>query len=524
MRYLTNERYIILLSLLALLLILMIHTGIYFTHQIPMTTLSDDRHLDTLFNADALYLPALYRDIVTEGGSYFEQWFLPPAPYYFPDMVLYFAVNFLTGDYYYAIALFYIIEWLVLVWIVYKIYREFFNRINAYMLLPIVFFPLYYFYSPVKFLLYLSDFHYGGFIIGMILMYIAITNINSSKNNYLKWSIFFILGLLATASDKLILVQWIFPLTLTVAIFWLMRKSSHKSAIIMIVLSVAIFYFFKPLHDFLLPNPIINNAAAHPTLSFDMIDRNYPIIASIFQESFELGKINLLFLLTALLIALIVSFKFLINLITKKHDNDNTISAFVAVLMLTIFAANISAFLLTDREVNARHFIPLFVLPAIFLPIFIGSLFSIKFLVKFKIPMLLLVLSLISLEAANLLIGKRFYGSYSTPLSRCFDEFIGETNAKYGGAQYWQSKNLYMLSKYPVTIAQYDGSNHRYRWITTMRWYRDKYDFFLIDHAASRGHYEINRNKIIRKSGEPDKIYSCGKTEILYYKKGASPY
>jgi hypothetical protein len=117
---------------------------------------------------------------------------------------------------------------------------------------------------------------------------------------------------------------------------------------------------------------------------------------------------------------------------------------------------------------------------------------------------------------------KKFYNTYTTPLSKCVDRFVEQTGARYGVAQYWQSKNLYMLSKYPIIIAQYDGSGNQYRWITSNRWYRDRYDFVLIDHQATKPYYKINGSRIIKQNGEPSRIFECGNTEIFYYKDGFS--
>ncbi|MES2349239.1 MAG: hypothetical protein V4641_16885, partial [Pseudomonadota bacterium] len=55
------------------------------------------------FNSDALYLPALYYDLFERGGQ-LRQWFLTPAPYFFPDWPLYFGLRALTGDVYRALA------------------------------------------------------------------------------------------------------------------------------------------------------------------------------------------------------------------------------------------------------------------------------------------------------------------------------------------------------------------------------------------------------------------------------------
>ncbi len=57
---------------------------------------------DLLFQSDALYLPALFRDVVQEGGRWVD-WRLPPAPYWFPDLLLYFAWNAVLGDFRLAI-------------------------------------------------------------------------------------------------------------------------------------------------------------------------------------------------------------------------------------------------------------------------------------------------------------------------------------------------------------------------------------------------------------------------------------
>ena len=41
-----------------------------------------------LIHSDALYLPVLFDDLLRHGGR-FADWFLTPAPYFFPDMPMY---------------------------------------------------------------------------------------------------------------------------------------------------------------------------------------------------------------------------------------------------------------------------------------------------------------------------------------------------------------------------------------------------------------------------------------------------
>jgi len=41
-----------------------------------------------LVHSDALYLPVLFDDLLKRGGS-LSDWLLTPAPYFFPDMLVY---------------------------------------------------------------------------------------------------------------------------------------------------------------------------------------------------------------------------------------------------------------------------------------------------------------------------------------------------------------------------------------------------------------------------------------------------
>ena len=44
-----------------------------------------------LFDSDALYLPTLFSDIFANNGQ-IKDWFLTPAPYFFPDFPMFFSV------------------------------------------------------------------------------------------------------------------------------------------------------------------------------------------------------------------------------------------------------------------------------------------------------------------------------------------------------------------------------------------------------------------------------------------------
>lgn len=67
-----------------------------------------------LYNPDALYLPALTGDILS--GDYpLLGWKTPPAPYFFPDLMLYLPLHFLMGNLHVAIMLYGVLQSLLFV-------------------------------------------------------------------------------------------------------------------------------------------------------------------------------------------------------------------------------------------------------------------------------------------------------------------------------------------------------------------------------------------------------------------------
>jgi len=62
-----------------------------------------------LLNADALYLPMLFDDLLTRGGR-LSDWYLTPAPCFFPDYPLYLAAWWMAPTSYYQIIVFGVLQ------------------------------------------------------------------------------------------------------------------------------------------------------------------------------------------------------------------------------------------------------------------------------------------------------------------------------------------------------------------------------------------------------------------------------
>ena len=77
---------------------------------------------DSLFNTDTLYLPSIYRDWFEDGYS-INGWTLNPAPNFFPDMLLFFVLNFVTGSFIHAAFWFSIIQFFAIIVLCYLTFK-----------------------------------------------------------------------------------------------------------------------------------------------------------------------------------------------------------------------------------------------------------------------------------------------------------------------------------------------------------------------------------------------------------------
>ncbi|MDR2972867.1 MAG: hypothetical protein LBU83_13240, partial [Bacteroidales bacterium] len=126
--------------------------------------------LESFFTADTLYLPSLYRDWFEDGYT-INGWTLNAAPNFFPDMLLFFTLNFVTGSYVHAAFWFSIIQFFAIITISYLIFKTI--KPN---LLPATFAPAILIFTSFLFILFIdhsfwvsallnnNSFHNGAFV------------------------------------------------------------------------------------------------------------------------------------------------------------------------------------------------------------------------------------------------------------------------------------------------------------------------------------------------------------------------
>jgi hypothetical protein len=188
---------------------------------------------DIFYNADALYIPALYRELAS--GYRLSGWNPPPVPYFFPDIPLFLLVNFLVGNFHLAIVLFGVIQFLAFIIGLILISNQVFGprkRIQFLILIAGIVTGL--LFSTGKFLalmpIFVSNYHFGALLSSIFssLLIIRLLRIgpDSSTGSVTHYGVLFLIALLTIASDAIYLIQFLVPALFG---FWLLLLASKIS-------------------------------------------------------------------------------------------------------------------------------------------------------------------------------------------------------------------------------------------------------------------------------------------------------
>lgn len=180
----------------------------------------------SLLNADTMYLPNLYQDWIE--GQDLSQWKLPPAPFLFPEMFLYFLVKPFIPRFDIALATVSGIQLTSIALLLGQLFRWFAPKLNSWqsstlgliavlvqchllLTLPLstIWFRI---YSPSL----LVGFHVGSLVLTLAATCLLIQALEapSSKARSLAWVSLGVTIALAMASDAIFLLQWLAPVGL----------------------------------------------------------------------------------------------------------------------------------------------------------------------------------------------------------------------------------------------------------------------------------------------------------------------
>lgn len=494
MRILKNEYYLI-FGIFALLLVYnffnfynFIGRGYIYHEGIPPIIIN-------FINSDMLTLPALFKNLFLESGRY-SDWYLSAAPYIFPDMVLFVALSFIFSNFYVIMGVFALTQQIILFFGIYFLSKEFGKNALFVALIAFVIL-LFYSYNFIYILSFTQSFHFGEFTFGIWWLWMIIKMIKSEKISFKYMFFSIILGALLKASDNIFTLHFILPVICVCLILKSLDIIDFKKLF---------FLFFVCLVCYVLGALLYNIIVLHNTqykMEFTSIAFKNNIIF-LYKYWRENKLISIVILGVCVYAILALLFKVL-----RLRAHYLFYFLFCLISLVATVLVSLSHF---ELPASDRYFTTIFGLCLV--------LFSIVFFSKFnKLFRFLSYICILFLP--NYSSFKAIDFNYKTPLSICVDQFKKTHLVENGVSEYWQAKLVYMLSDIPMAqIIRADLQNLKD--VTSNAFFKDKYDFIIINNKPVYDWSFIDKQKIISINGKPDEIIECkeANSEILYYKNG----
>jgi len=233
-----------------------------------------DWELDFFFTSDTLYLPSIYRDIFYDGGR-LSDWSLNAAPNFFPDMGLYFLLNWLFGDLRWAHFIFPIIQFLLIG----VLFRAIVRRVTpdlgewpptlSVLLLTVVILTAWWGHDfGFAFHLLVNSFHAGAFVNALLCTWLLLRAYDGMGSGPI---ILLLLAVAAAAiSDKLFWVMFVIPACLVCLVIAIGSSGRRRLLILAVTVGATAFFAHRLLLlvDEALPLQIENPYAY---LAFDRV-------------------------------------------------------------------------------------------------------------------------------------------------------------------------------------------------------------------------------------------------------------
>lgn len=470
-----------------------------------------------LFNSDALYLPTLFSDLFLNNGQ-IKDWFLTPAPYFFPDYPA-FMLAFLIGSTPYSQIFLFAITQTALTFFAIWLVASVTAKVNSFLaastgLIILIWLAL---SAGDPFVLILtSAFHYGAFLsaIFLVALWFKFNNENQSKKRSRLFLLMAAITYLTALSDNLFLVQFIAPF-IAAQIFTAIagRDSSLKNKIPSITLATC------SLFGSISYKWAVENHARYPK---DIgIDKLYSNLKDIYELLHSATIDNPAFGLIFLLYIGIVISSF--AKIMGGEGKDSNLS-WLAIFSFLSFCATLGAMsLVTNLPIASRYLISALSWPVIVVVIFLSCRLCDHFS-NIAIAISLLILAPMSWSSYHTIMSNGIDKQYYPEEISCIDDALEKENIHNGIAIYWDAKYLQNFSRLNLNVAQHFSNLGEMHWITSKEYFRQYYDFAVISESATPLNKIASENKIssealTRINGTPNSVKSCGSKLVFIYGK-----
>lgn len=494
------------------LLILLILVSLYYLSQ---------ANVSAIFNSDIIILPSLFKDLLVNNNHY-RDWFLSPAPHFFPDAFLYYFTGLLTKNIYFQVLIFKWVRVIIIYFIVKYLYCQFFTR-KMSILFSLMVTSLLIMLSLREFLAYntllMPSVHESELIIGLFLTTLIIKLIDDKKqrNNLKIFSLFSVLIFLCSASDMLFFVQFPFPFVFSLITLYIKKWINLNKLLTLSSLSIFPAIAGNFLSKYMVPHQVLFAYLNNPSLkkiSFTTLAFQVSELIKLFKSTYIYLPWYIFILFYFSIISIFI-FRIIINKNKKNFINQKIffLSAFVCFCIIT----NIAILLILIHVMADRYFLPFyyFAILLFFIPLYI---FEKKLILK-KIFACIFIMAviycLIKISPAffkqNL---KPKFSYYPTEIS-CIDRSLPPNT--HGIAEYWDANILSLLSKKNISIAPVSVFLEPVYWSINSTVFAKPSNFVILSKINPL--FDLIPNVVLATYGLPEKIIQCGTKKLLIYPK-----
>lgn len=504
MTLMLDKKHFIIWGGLLLLITMMFTVGTYYNHDIIGGMIA-------LELSDTMYLPTLFKDLVLENGRYTD-WYLAPAPYFFPDIFLYFISGFINNDYYHSNLIFILFQKTVLFVAIYCIFSSFYSKHVAFLLASILLVIFYMVPTSFSTFLIKGNWHFGVTLVGLLIVSLLLKSIGSS-NNLLRFILIFVFSALCIASDKLFILQFLVPIIFTMTVMLAYKKIDSIYWLKVTTLLCMSVVFGYLIYDIVM----FNKTAYSVKYSFDHI---YPNLIDLGVKYTQYIKSNPVFVTVNTGFVLVIMWQSMKMLLIKKNDSSSRLF-FIMILCLVSIPLIIGVLLISSLEIANRYLIPINFLPTIVMVVFINST-NWNAIKLDKKPYALLAVILTVLPTVGWTYFKlksfEFKNEYYPKHFQCVDQFLAGNKADVGVGNYWVSKRFAMINKLGFKVVNVGKNLNIINRISTAGWISDNYDF-VISNTRWKNNPDISL--ITKRNNSANYTHKkCGFIEVFHFANG----
>lgn len=451
----------------------------------------DTRELSFYISSDTLYLPVIFRDIVMDHSKDIY-WFVPPATCFFPDLVIYFIVNFIIKNFIVAKLITGIILCIMLLLgfcllINESVYKfsplHMSTGVNLMLLFHI--FSLSAGDSLFTFYLTATNYHLGAYIISVFCLYLAVRYLRNRKVSPLV--VLLLLYTLTFSSDFLTICHLTIPLFILIILLFL-KKGYRLPAFYLLavnclglLLGYGLYQFVggsKSFHIFSLQAAANLHFDLHAVVKAYLVMLNYHFH---FINARNVGSVIFILCIISFILSVVICIRKLANYF-KEDEISNYELTELAYLLL--FVSQVIVLYNTPAITGIFNHVDLirYNVYVFYILIFNYAYLFYKLVLQFRFikrpylfPAAILIffsfICMMSYTRTNMKQGADNLFRYYPDYVKKVDELCRQHHLKYGLADFWLAKPITMFSKNNLRVYQVYNDGCPYPHVVNLNWY-----------------------------------------------------